>query len=336
MLAPIRQDVSRIILFPLAVAPATRVACASQVSAALSVTSPQSRTQFENARLFTQHIAMPSPNAIDRAQRDHDIGAGNQELDSPFLDDSDDDIGASYDRDHALLREDPLADNGIEQTSFKRKQKQSTGFAGSLGSFLSPFSRGSAAASANGSSPGAFTPPSSNELHNQSGSPNGVFNTSKDGIPLDWIAEGPGRRVGYEDLTAIDWIFEYTKERQRLRMLYSNATGLFGFVKEQLDASQVWIVLVLTGISVGLIAGGIDITTNWLADLKTGYCSAGKDGGHFYLNKGFCCDGYDDWSQCQDWVSWGEALHLTSKAGSWIVEYIFFVIFSVSVLQDCQ
>ena len=58
---------------------------------------------------------------------------------------------------------------------------------------------------------------------------------------MDWYVEGPGRRVGYDDLTAIDWIFEYTKERQRLRVLFSTTHGIFGYLRRLLDASHVWV-----------------------------------------------------------------------------------------------
>lgn len=105
--------------------------------------------------------------------------------------------------------------------------------------------------------------------------------------------EGPGRRVGYDDMTAIDWIFEYTKERQRLRMLRSGAKGLLGYAHELLDASQVWFVLIGTGIAAGVLAAGIDIASDWLGDLKTGYCQNGPGGGKFYLNRGFCCWGLE-------------------------------------------
>jgi chloride channel 3/4/5 len=152
--------------------------------------------------------------------------------------------------------------------------------------------------------------------------------TPKDGAPLDWYTEGPGRRVGYEDLTAIDWIFEYTKERQRQRVLYSSVTGLLGYLQLFLDASQVWVILVLTGLAVGAVAAGIDVTTDWLADLKAGYCST-SDGGAFYLNKGFCCLGYDEHYKCRGWYSWSAALGIMSAGGKWIIEYIFFLLFSV-------
>lgn len=99
--------------------------------------------------------------------------------------------------------------------------------------------------------------------------------------------------MGYDDLTAIDWIFEYAKERQRLRVLASNATGLVGYLTQLADNSHIWIILVLTGILVGAIAAAIDVTSDWLADVKMGYCSNVSTGGRFYLNKSFCCWGYN-------------------------------------------
>ena len=135
--------------------------------------------------------------------------------------------------------------------------------------------------------------------------------------------------MGYDDLTAIDWIFEYAKERQRLTYLYSRATGLFGHVQQILDASQIWLVLIATGLSSGVLAAGIDIASDWLADLKTGYCKNGEGGGRFYLSRGFCCWGHEELAQCLDWMSWGRALRVRSNAGQFFVEYIFYILYSV-------
>lgn len=155
------------------------------------------------------------------------------------------------------------------------------------------------------------------------------YNDSKDGSALDWYTEGPGRRVGYDDLTAIDWIFEYTKERQRLRYLYSHATGLVGHGAQILDASQIWIILIATGVFSGVLAAGIDVASDWLADLKTGFCRSGEGGGQFYLNKGFCCWGHEELAQCQGWTSWSSAMHVRSSAGQFIIGYIFYFLYSV-------
>jgi chloride channel 3/4/5 len=104
-----------------------------------------------------------------------------------------------------------------------------------------------------------------------------------------------------------------------------------GHVKQIADASQIWIILIAAGILSGGIAAFIDVASDWLGDLKTGYCSNVDGDGQFYLNKGFCCWGYSELSQCNDWHPWSRALGISSVGGGWIVEYIFFVVFSVSI-----
>lgn len=152
---------------------------------------------------------------------------------------------------------------------------------------------------------------------------------AKENGVLDWYVEGPGRRVGYDDLTAIDWIFEYAKERQRLRQLLASSSGLLGYFRQLLDASHVWLVLILTGIATGLFAAAINIAADWLGDIKTGFCKAGEGSGQFYLNKAFCCWGHDELAQCQDWTPWRDAMRISNLGGAYIVEYIFFIIYSV-------
>lgn len=105
-----------------------------------------------------------------------------------------------------------------------------------------------------------------------------------------WAIEGPGRRI-YDDLTAIDWIFEYTKERLRVRALEGRG-GVVGHLAKAWDASHIWLVLIGTGIMAGVLAAFINIVTNWLGDLKDGYCSH-----TFYLSRNFCCWGLDGLSE---------------------------------------
>lgn len=152
----------------------------------------------------------------------------------------------------------------------------------------------------------------------------------KDATGLDWYVEGPGRRVGYDNLTAIDWIYEYAKERTRRQHLSANSTGLVGQLKLAADASQIWWVLVGSGITVGAIAAGIDVASDWLGDLKTGVCSNVQDGGRFYLNKVFCCWGAESLEACADWRSWGQFLQISNRGGSYVLGYLFFVMSSVS------
>lgn len=141
--------------------------------------------------------------------------------------------------------------------------------------------------------------------------------------------EGPGQRVGYDDLTAIDWIYEYTKERQRLRRLATLNSGVVGQLRQLFEVSQVWLVLVATGISVACVAAGINIASDWLSDIKSGYCKKGTGGGQFYLNKQFCCWGHDDLTQCQDWTPWPAALGIGQAGGQYVTSYVFFIAFAV-------
>ena len=124
--------------------------------------------------------------------------------------------------------------------SFKRRAK-SKGLGFSLFDSFSP-SFSSLLPSRDGT-PRAFAP-GAHLLGAFSGSGSNLGSPGKDGI-VDWVAEGPGKRV-YDDLTAIDWIFEYTKERVRIRALERQG-GLIGHVKMLYDSSQIWLVLIGTG-----------------------------------------------------------------------------------------
>ncbi|KAI9659312.1 MAG: hypothetical protein M1821_001570 [Bathelium mastoideum] len=247
-----------------------------------------------------------------------------------------------------VLATDPLNGNLSEGISFKRKQKSRAGL---IPQFLSsPFSsttntpsprlspkpatnnRASRRPAAETLHPSPSLSSSSNELLATDPPPTATLlsqtptnaDDPKDTHPLDWYVEGPGRRVGYDDLTAIDWIFEYAKERQRLRSLSASAKGLVGWARRAGDAAQIWVVLVGTGMAAGLVAAGIDIASDWLGDWKSGFCSS-----RFYLNAAFCCWGHDFSTQCKEWVSWSSALGVHSKGGSWIIEYLFFTFYSV-------
>ncbi|KAK0646302.1 Cl channel CLC-3 [Cercophora newfieldiana] len=254
-------------------------------------------------------------------------GSGSSRLPDPdaFLqDDMDPHDHDSPDELDFFDTEDPLQSPSHEPLSFKRKQKQHSSFLLSQPARLLSALTGGASTST--SSPTPAGPEHLDTFPPGPGPASG--NTAKDGFPLDWYVEGPGRRVGYEDLTAIDWIFEYTKERQRLRVLASSAAGLLGHVTRLLDASQVWVVLVLTGLAVGALAAGIDVTTDWLGDIKYGYC-ASDDGGAFYLSKTSCCIGYEEQAKCSGWRPWSVALGIKSAGGKWVVEYVVYLVLAI-------
>jgi chloride channel 3/4/5 len=139
--------------------------------------------------------------------------------------------------------------------------------------------------------------------------------------------------AGYDDLSAIDWIFEYAKERARLKRLLSTSSyGLTRTFKQLADASHVWIVLVLTGVSVGFLAAGISIASDWLGDIKLGYCKTDLDtagGGGFYMSRQFCCWGHNDLAECVDWTPWRKAMGLSNAGLGYTIEFILFVAFAI-------
>lgn len=55
------------------------------------------------------------------------------------------------------------------------------------------------------------------------------------------------------------------------------------------EAGQGWIVVTIIGAAIGINAALLNIITEWLSDIKMGYCTTA-----FYLNEKFCCWGEDN------------------------------------------
>ncbi|KAI8928769.1 chloride channel [Entophlyctis helioformis] len=128
-----------------------------------------------------------------------------------------------------------------------------------------------------------------------------------------------GWRVAYTDFTTIDWIHDSNKERSRVRNLRKLA-GTWGAFVRAWDASQTWILILIIGGITGLLAGFIDVSEQWLSDMRMGYCSAG-----FYLNRQFCCWLARD--QCEDWVTWSS---FSGVFWPWGFEYLTYIATAVA------
>ncbi|CAI4210642.1 unnamed protein product [Parascedosporium putredinis] len=109
----------------------------------------------------------------------------------------------------------------------------------------------------------------------------------------------------YEDFTTIDWVQDAAREQARRRARRREVASLYDHgppgLRQRLwityDAIQGWLVITLIGMAIGLNAAILSIVTEWLADLKLGYCKTG-----FYLNENFCCWG--EQRGCDDWHRW--------------------------------
>jgi chloride channel 3/4/5 len=136
----------------------------------------------------------------------------------------------------------------------------------------------------------------------------------------------------YEDFTTIDWVQDAAREQLRRkarrnrralgnRERNSNHKVFLGRgngvwrrkIAEAYDAGQAWIVVTLVGAAIGLNAAFLNIVTEWLSDIKLGYCTTA-----FYLNESFCCWGAE--GGCPEWKRWG--------GGFWPLNYLLYIVFA--------
>ncbi|KAI0633604.1 Cl-channel protein [Trametes polyzona] len=137
----------------------------------------------------------------------------------------------------------------------------------------------------------------------------------------------------YEDFTTIDWIQDSIIERnRRLRAARRQSiphrgprgevtlAWLWARLLSIAYASQSWFVVTLVGIAIGFNAAIISIATEWLSDIKMGYCSDG-----WWLNQQFCCweiEGGDE-DTCEAWHQWSDVM-----PARWAIYVLFAALFS--------
>lgn len=71
-------------------------------------------------------------------------------------------------------------------------------------------------------------------------------------------------RPHYRDGDTIDWWHEDASERERWKGMISQR-GLRGLVSPLIDVTQLWFVMIFTGICVGFAGGWLDILVMWCA-----------------------------------------------------------------------
>ncbi|AEO66659.1 uncharacterized protein THITE_118760 [Thermothielavioides terrestris NRRL 8126] len=100
-----------------------------------------------------------------------------------------------------------------------------------------------------------------------------------------------------EEIAKIKRYEDAAREQLRRKARRKRQAGLYGAgrsdwrqrILEAYDAAQGWIVVTIIGAAIGLNAAFLNIITEWLADIKLGYCTT-----RFYLNEDFCCWGEDN------------------------------------------
>lgn len=129
-------------------------------------------------------------------------------------------------------------------------------------------------------------------------SDNGAGDGGAAADPLPTVAEEINEIKRYEDFSTIDWVQDAVQEQARRRARrrqghgFWDREGTFAWRRklwESYDAGQAWLVVTLVGAAIGLNAAFLNIVTEWLSDIKLGYCTSA-----FYLNEQFCCWGAED------------------------------------------
>jgi chloride channel 3/4/5 len=156
--------------------------------------------------------------------------------------------------------------------------------------------------------------------------PEAANTTHTDHVIVEEIAE----IKRYEDFTTIDWVQDAAREQLRRkarrnkraighregggRVILGRGRGKWRRkIAEAYDAGQAWIVVTLVGAAIGLNAAFLNIVTEWLSDIKLGYCTTA-----FYLNESFCCWGAE--GGCPEWKRWG--------GGFWPLNYLMYIVFA--------
>lgn len=128
--------------------------------------------------------------------------------------------------------------------------------------------------------------------------------------------------ISYDNHDIIDWAIEHERDHAE----YSHATA----TAKVISIAQHWLVVIFSGILVGLIAAFMDIAAQWLGDIKVGHCKSS-----FYLSREFCCWALNQRDDlCHDWSSWSRSLLGYAPQHRGVAGYII-AFFIYSFLSVC-
>lgn len=136
----------------------------------------------------------------------------------------------------------------------------------------------------------------------------------------------------YEDFSTIDWVKDAILERYRqssFQKRNQNDNSWQAWWRMTFETTQTWIVVSLVGAAVGLNSALIAIVTDWLSDIKIGYCSNG-----WWLNQKYCCwEIEQDDGGCDYWVYWSQTLGLGRDA--FVIQWLFYVALATLFATTC-
>ncbi|OSD04776.1 hypothetical protein PYCCODRAFT_1450809 [Trametes coccinea BRFM310] len=128
----------------------------------------------------------------------------------------------------------------------------------------------------------------------------------------------------YEDGSTIDWLREEAAERERKRAI-GMQRGLRGLLALLQDSVGMWLVIILTGLGIGVVGAWLDVLVKWLGDLREGRCTYG-----FFYNQVACCSGLDPGEVCREWQTWSKYLGIRSIFGQSLLQAAIYIALSIA------
>ncbi|KAI9098100.1 chloride channel [Phlyctochytrium arcticum] len=137
-------------------------------------------------------------------------------------------------------------------------------------------------------------------------------------------------RVIYEDFTTIDWMKDLMRDHRRQNRVRSqHRPGWDWKLYSLFEATQSWILLSIIGISIGLLAGWIDVVAAYLGDIRFGHCNR-----EWHISRSICCTGqYNSDGSCDNWHDWSYTL--LGIRGFAFLNWIVYIIFSILFASAC-
>ncbi|KAL3480725.1 chloride channel [Aspergillus californicus] len=268
--------------------------------------SPQEEQSSENvaASRHNSRTAPPSPSAMRRSYSLLlESQTGNQSLE-PHME-----AGETT----SLLGKAKEASRIIPQrsyTTFSASSGPDTGFRHTL---LASSLRRSRHHSRNNSTSKRFSRRGSLENIQAESAPS----PAKDAMTASFLDD----RLWYDQFTSTDWVHDSVADGVRLRELRKRK-DVRGRLLALCDGAQGWILVALIGCITAAIAYFVDVSEEFVFDLKDGFCTT-----RWFGSRETCCANGGD---CTAWRSWSEMMNHHGGGSLW-VDYGVYVLWSVAL-----
>ena len=137
--------------------------------------------------------------------------------------------------------------------------------------------------------------------------------SNKDGMMTSSFMD---ERTWYDQFTSTDWVHDSVADGVRLRELRSRK-DVRGRLLAWFDGAQGWILAAVIGCMTAALAYFVDVTEEFIFDLKDGFCTT-----RWFYNRSGCCRGN---RECPAWLSWSEILGV-SRVDNRAVDFGMYVL----------